>query len=195
MLVSPVGCSVFSYYYFDVGNTQAPHGHAPGGRHRSQDGEPGLDRYLLSGRWRPRVDRLGRDREHRPARDPGHGHLREQRHLRHDRWPDGSYYPYRPEDDHHAQGADPPVGPTPEDGRTDLGSRRARLCRASRAVRQQAAHARQTLDKESARTASLPASVSPSSRSSRNARSISASIPRWPRNGFGTTWNRSSRSA
>ena len=29
VLVSPVGCSVFSYYYFDVGNTQAPHGRAP----------------------------------------------------------------------------------------------------------------------------------------------------------------------
>ena len=27
--VSPVGCSVFMYYYFDVGNTQAPHGRAP----------------------------------------------------------------------------------------------------------------------------------------------------------------------
>jgi 2-oxoisovalerate ferredoxin oxidoreductase beta subunit len=29
VLISPVGCSVFSYYYFDVGNTQAPHGRAP----------------------------------------------------------------------------------------------------------------------------------------------------------------------
>jgi 2-oxoisovalerate ferredoxin oxidoreductase beta subunit len=29
ILVSPVGCSVFSYYYFDVGNTQAAHGRAP----------------------------------------------------------------------------------------------------------------------------------------------------------------------
>jgi len=27
--VSPVGCAVFLYYYFDVGNTQAPHGRAP----------------------------------------------------------------------------------------------------------------------------------------------------------------------
>ncbi|MBM3789562.1 MAG: thiamine pyrophosphate-binding protein [Acidobacteria bacterium] len=27
--VSPVGCSVFMYYYLDVGNTQAPHGRAP----------------------------------------------------------------------------------------------------------------------------------------------------------------------
>ena len=29
VLVSPVGCSVFSYYWFDVGNTQAAHGRAP----------------------------------------------------------------------------------------------------------------------------------------------------------------------
>jgi 2-oxoisovalerate ferredoxin oxidoreductase beta subunit len=27
--ISPVGCSVFLYYYLDVGNTQAPHGRAP----------------------------------------------------------------------------------------------------------------------------------------------------------------------
>ena len=29
MLVSPVGCSVFGYYYFDVGNVQVAHGRAP----------------------------------------------------------------------------------------------------------------------------------------------------------------------
>ncbi len=29
MLVSPVGCSVFAYYYFDVGNMQVAHGRAP----------------------------------------------------------------------------------------------------------------------------------------------------------------------
>jgi len=28
VLVSPVGCSVFAYYYFDTGNTQAAHGRA-----------------------------------------------------------------------------------------------------------------------------------------------------------------------
>ncbi|MBF0312429.1 MAG: 2-oxoacid:acceptor oxidoreductase family protein [Oligoflexia bacterium] len=27
--ISPVGCSVFMYYYMDVGNSQAPHGRAP----------------------------------------------------------------------------------------------------------------------------------------------------------------------
>ena len=29
VLVNPVGCSVFAYYYFDVGNVQVPHGRAP----------------------------------------------------------------------------------------------------------------------------------------------------------------------
>ena len=29
ILISPVGCSVFAYYYFDVGNIQASHGRAP----------------------------------------------------------------------------------------------------------------------------------------------------------------------
>ena len=29
VFVSPVGCSVFAYYYFDVGNVQAAHGRAP----------------------------------------------------------------------------------------------------------------------------------------------------------------------
>jgi 2-oxoisovalerate ferredoxin oxidoreductase beta subunit len=29
VLVSPVGCSVFAYYYFDIGNIQAAHGRAP----------------------------------------------------------------------------------------------------------------------------------------------------------------------
>lgn len=29
IFVSPVGCSVFAYYYFDVGNVQASHGRAP----------------------------------------------------------------------------------------------------------------------------------------------------------------------
>ena len=29
ILVSPVGCSVFAYYYFDLGNVQVAHGRAP----------------------------------------------------------------------------------------------------------------------------------------------------------------------
>jgi 2-oxoisovalerate ferredoxin oxidoreductase beta subunit len=29
VFISPVGCSVFAYYYFDVGNVQVPHGRCP----------------------------------------------------------------------------------------------------------------------------------------------------------------------
>src|SRR5947209_5238389 len=29
ILITPVGCSVFGYYYFDVGNVQVAHGRAP----------------------------------------------------------------------------------------------------------------------------------------------------------------------
>jgi 2-oxoisovalerate ferredoxin oxidoreductase beta subunit len=29
IMISPVGCSVFAYYYFDTGNLQVPHGRAP----------------------------------------------------------------------------------------------------------------------------------------------------------------------
>ena len=29
IMVGPVGCGVFTYYYFDVGNVQAAHGRAP----------------------------------------------------------------------------------------------------------------------------------------------------------------------
>src|SRR5246127_1199617 len=29
ILIAPVGCSVFAYYYFDVGSVQAAHGRAP----------------------------------------------------------------------------------------------------------------------------------------------------------------------
>src|SRR5208283_3630928 len=41
VLVNPVGCSVFGYYYFDVGNIQAAHGRASAvatGVKRSQPG-------------------------------------------------------------------------------------------------------------------------------------------------------------
>ena len=39
ILIAPVGCSVFTYYYFDVGSIQAAHGRAPAvatGAHRSR---------------------------------------------------------------------------------------------------------------------------------------------------------------
>ena len=35
VLISPVGCSVFAYYYFDVGNIQVAHGRAPAWKARA----------------------------------------------------------------------------------------------------------------------------------------------------------------
>ena len=41
ILISPVGCSVFAYYYFDVGNVQAAHGRAPAVGTAIKRGRPG----------------------------------------------------------------------------------------------------------------------------------------------------------
>ena len=69
--VSPVGCSVFLYYYFDVGNTQAAHGRAP--LPRPADGPAPADRPgRLPGLRLPR-GREGAARS-RPA-DPATGEL------------------------------------------------------------------------------------------------------------------------
>ncbi len=50
IFVSPVGCSVFAYYYFDVGNVQVAHGRAPACGYRAQTRLPGQDCHFLSGR-------------------------------------------------------------------------------------------------------------------------------------------------
>lgn len=41
VLVSPVGCSVFAYYYFDVGNVQVAHGRAPAAATALKRSHPG----------------------------------------------------------------------------------------------------------------------------------------------------------
>ncbi|HEY2861099.1 MAG TPA: 2-oxoacid:acceptor oxidoreductase family protein [Terracidiphilus sp.] len=41
ILISPVGCSVFAYYYFDVGNIQAAHGRAPAVATAARRSRPG----------------------------------------------------------------------------------------------------------------------------------------------------------
>lgn len=41
ILISPVGCSVFAYYYFDVGNIQSAHGRAPAVATAVKRGRPG----------------------------------------------------------------------------------------------------------------------------------------------------------
>src|SRR5438105_13079400 len=41
VLISPVGCSVFAYYYFDVGNIQVAHGRAPAVATAAKRAHPG----------------------------------------------------------------------------------------------------------------------------------------------------------
>ncbi len=70
-----------------------------GRRHRHQARAAGPHRLHLPGRRRPRVDRHGRDRPRRQPRREDHRHLRQQRHLRHDRRPDGADHDAGPGDD------------------------------------------------------------------------------------------------
>ena len=53
ILVSPVGCSVFAYYYFDVGNVQVAHGRAPAAATALKRVQSGIDRHGVPGRRRP----------------------------------------------------------------------------------------------------------------------------------------------
>ena len=78
--VSPVGCSVFLYYYLDVGNTQAAHGRAPAVAIGHKMANPDVDRDQLPGRRRPGLDRPRRDHAAPPRSGiPITRHLRQQR--------------------------------------------------------------------------------------------------------------------
>jgi 2-oxoisovalerate ferredoxin oxidoreductase beta subunit len=46
IVISPVGCSVFAYYYFDAGNFQVPHGRAPAAATAVSRANP--DRVVIS---------------------------------------------------------------------------------------------------------------------------------------------------
>ncbi len=98
VLVSPVGCSVFAYYYFDVGNVQVAHGRAPGGGHRAEARQPRVHRHVVPGRRRPGRHRHGGDHSRRQSRREHLRVLRQQLHLRHDRRPDGAHHAGRPEE-------------------------------------------------------------------------------------------------
>ncbi len=49
VFVSPVGCSVFGYYYFDCGNFQAAHGRAPAVATGIKRANPAVHRHQLPG--------------------------------------------------------------------------------------------------------------------------------------------------
>ncbi len=59
IFVSPVGCSVFAYYYFDVGNVQVAHGRAPAAATAIKRACPDKIVISLPGRRRPGGDRDG----------------------------------------------------------------------------------------------------------------------------------------
>ncbi len=96
--VAPVGCSVFAYNYFDTDFVEAPHGRAPAMATGIKRVLPDRVVFSLPGRWRPGLDRHGRDRPCCRARREHHRDLHQQRQLRHDRRTDGADHPARHED-------------------------------------------------------------------------------------------------
>ena len=95
--VSPVGCSVFMYYYFDVGNTQAAHGRAPAVALGHKTREPRLDRRSATRATATSRPSASPKSSRRADGDPGHRDLHQQRHLRDDRRPDGPHHAHGPE--------------------------------------------------------------------------------------------------
>ena len=78
ILISPVGCGVFAYYYFDVGNIQAAHGRAPAVATAVKRSRPGSIVISYQGDGDLAAIGCGQSgREH-------HRDLCEQRHLQHD---------------------------------------------------------------------------------------------------------------
>ena len=139
--ISPVGCSVFLYYYLDVGNTQAAHGRAPAVALGHKLANPDVDRRQLPGRRRPRVDRPRRDpRTPRSSGMPITVDLRQQRDLRHDRRPDGADDADGPEDHHLARtAATPRMGQPMKMAELIAAARRPGLRGAGGALRREAA--------------------------------------------------------
>ena len=90
IFVSPVGCSVFAYYYFNVGNVQTAHGRAPAGATGVKRACP--DKIVISyqGDGDLAADWGPPSHSRRESRRKDHGVFREQRNLRHDRRADGA---------------------------------------------------------------------------------------------------------
>ena len=137
--VSPVGCSVFLYYYLDVGNTQAAHGRAPAVAlgHKLANPESIVISYQgdgdLASIGLAEIVSVG------AARHPDHRDLRQQRDLRDDGRADGADHADGPEDDHEPVRPHAVHGRAAEDGGADRGARRAGLRRARGALRREAA--------------------------------------------------------
>jgi len=98
ILISPVGCSVLAYEYFDVGNVQVAHGRAPAVATAIKRSRPESILISYQGRRRFVVDWNCGDYSCGESRRKYHGHLREQRNLQHDGRTDGAYHPVASED-------------------------------------------------------------------------------------------------
>ncbi len=85
ILVGPVGCGVFTYYYFDVGNVSGRARTRAGRGHGHETQPPRKHRHQLPGRRRSRGHRIGGNSAHRQSRRKHHRDLHQQRRLQHDR--------------------------------------------------------------------------------------------------------------
>ena len=100
MLISPVGCSVFAYYYFDVGNMQVAHGRAPAVATAVKRSRP--DSIVIGYQGDGDLAAIG-TAEIVHAANRGEAHhrdLRQQRDLRHDRRADGAHHAAGQEEHH-----------------------------------------------------------------------------------------------
>ena len=66
VMISPVGCAVFAYYYFDCGHIQVAHGRAPAVA--TGVSAPRIRSSSLPGRRRPGLDRLNETCGRQPRR-------------------------------------------------------------------------------------------------------------------------------
>jgi len=84
VLISPVGCSVLAYNYFDVGNVQAAHGRAPAVATAIKRSRP--ESILISYQGDGDLSSIGAAEipSCGQPRRKYHGHLRQQRDLQHD---------------------------------------------------------------------------------------------------------------
>lgn len=100
--VAPVGCAVFAYNYFDTDFVEAPHGRAPAMATGIKRVLP--DQIVFTYQGDGDLASIGMGEiVHAAARRKHHGHLHQQRQLRHDGRANGSDHVARHEDDFIAQ--------------------------------------------------------------------------------------------
>ena len=91
--VASVGCSVFSYDYFNCDMEQAAHGRAPAVATGIKRVHPDKAVFTYQGDGDLCKHRHGGNRTRGDARRNYYGYFHQQRHLRHDGRSDGAYHP------------------------------------------------------------------------------------------------------